>query len=348
MHKDIAKIMRKRHKLVTIDDVAKEANVSPSTVSFSLNEPDKVNPDTRRHVLRITKEMGYSRVKKVKKRGYIGLISDDYWNMMAGEFYNIVIIGVFEELKKRGADILVDSTDNDPERFPKMITKNMVDGVLFLGTSGRDLAYIANQKKIPIVLIGHALPEAELHSVVPDGRNGGFQATKHLIDLGHKKIAMVTGRPSYDPIAAERLEGYKFALSQNGIRESEEYIAKADFCHPESAVEATKSLLELPDPPTAIFYSSDSLAYRGYPVIKEKGLQIPQDISVVGFDDLTAPGYAILPKPSLTTVRIDRLRMGKSCVELLYDIINDPNKPVFKYTLGVELVVKESTAPPQK
>jgi len=336
--------MVKRRKLVSIKDVAKEAGVSISSVSFALNNPERVGKQTRQHILRIAREMGYLRVKKLKKRGCIGLISDDYYNLLFGEFYNVVVFGILEELKKQGVNVLVESTGKDPEYFPRMITKSLVDGVLFLGKSSRDLIYIAQQKNIPVVLVGHPIPEVELHTIVPDGRSGAFQAVNHLIELGHKKIAMITGEPKYDPITGERVEGYHFALSKAGIPEKKEYIVEADFGKPETAVKATEKLLNLSAPPTAIFCTSDSLAYRAYQAIEAKGLKIPKDISVVGFDDITAPEYAELPKPELTTVHVDRQQMGINSVEILFNIIQNPGKTAYRYTLPVQLVVKKSTS----
>ena len=115
--------MVKRRKLVSVKDVAKKAGVSPSTVSFALNNPDRVGADTRQHVLRTAREMDYSRIKKSAKRGYIGIVADDNYNLALGEFYNWVVFGILEELKKRGVNILVEATGKDPDYFPRMITK---------------------------------------------------------------------------------------------------------------------------------------------------------------------------------------------------------------------------------
>jgi len=339
---------KRRKKLVSIRDVAKSAGVSLSTVSFALNNPDRVGADTRRHVLRIAREMDYSRVKKRVKRGYIGIVTDDNHNLIFGEFYNWVIFGILEELKKKGVNILIESTGKDPEYFPRMITKNLVDGVLFLGKSSLDLTYIAEQKGIPMLLVGHPIPEAELHTIVPDGRSGAFQAVNHLVELGHKNIAMIIGEPMYDPTTADRVEGYRFALTKAGIEERKDYIVQADFGKPETAIKATNQLLELPDPPTAIFCASDSLAFRAYKAIEEKGLKIPKDISIVGFDDIIAPEYAELPKPELTTVHVDRVEMGRKSVGILFDLIQTPGKTAYRYTLPVQLAVKKSTSVPPK
>ncbi|PIS28657.1 hypothetical protein COT42_07390 [Candidatus Saganbacteria bacterium CG08_land_8_20_14_0_20_45_16] len=335
--------MVKRRKLVTIKDIAKEAGVSLATVSFALNNPERVGSQTRRHVLRIARELDYSRIKKSKMTGNIGLISDDYHNLLFGEFYNHVVFGILPELKKHNINILIDSTGNDPECFPKMIIKNKIDGVLFLGKSSRDLIFIAEQKGIPLVLVGHPIPDLELPTIIPDGRSGALQAINHLLELGHKKIAIIIGEPKFDPITAERLEAYRFALNKAGLKEDDKYIIEADYGQPETAIEATNKLLNLPDPPTAIFCTSDSLAYRSYEAIKAKGLKIPDDISVIGFDDITAPAYAELPKPELTTIHVDREEMGKSSVEILFDIIQNPEQTTYRYTLPVKLIVKWST-----
>lgn len=338
--------MVKHRKIVGIRDIAKEAKVSLSTVSFALNNPERVAADTRKHVLRITREFGYSRIKKSDRKGQIGIVADDYYNFVQGEFYNWVVWSMLEELKTRNVNVLVESAGKDPEYFPRMIIKNLVDGVLLLGKSSLDLAYISQQKNIPLVMVGHPSPEIELHAVVPDGRSGACQAVNHLIELGHKKIAIITNEQKYDPVVSERIEGYRFALSGAGIAEHQEYLAEGDMCKPETAIGVTNKLLELPDPPTAIFCTSDSLAYRAYKAIKNKGLRIPQDISVVGFDDISAPAYAELPQPALTTIYVDRKEIGRISVETLCEVIRNPGRAKYRYVLPVNLVVRSSTALP--
>jgi LacI family transcriptional regulator, repressor for deo operon, udp, cdd, tsx, nupC, and nupG len=340
--------MKRRKKIVSIKDVAKRAGVSLSTVSFALNDPDRVAVDTRRHVLRVARELEYSRVKRHGKRGYIGIVVDDNYNLIFGEFYNWVVLGILEELRRRGVNVLVESTGRDPEYFPRMITKNLVDGVLFIGKSSLDLTYISRQKGIPMLLVGHPLPENELHTIVTDGRSGAFQAVNHLIGLGHSRIAIITGEPLYDPITADRVEGYRFALNKAGVEERSGYIVQADFGQPETAKQAVNRLMNLPEPPTAIFCTSDSLAYRAYQVVNEKGLRIPTDISIIGFDDISAPDYALLPQPGLTTVHVDRLEMGRKSVVILNELIGDPAKTAYRYTLPVQLTVKSSTAKPRE
>ena len=170
--------MVKHRKIVGIRDIAKEAKVSLSTVSFALNNPERVAADTRKHVLRIAREFGYSRIKKSGRKGQIGILADDYYNLILGEFYNGVTWSMLEELKARNVNVLVESTGKDPEYLPRMITKNLVDGVLLLGKSSLDLIYISQQKNISLVMVGHPAPDIRLHAVVSDGRSGACQSTE--------------------------------------------------------------------------------------------------------------------------------------------------------------------------
>ena len=334
---------------IKIRDIARTAEVSPASVSQAFNDPHRVNRETRKRILEVAEKLGYVRIRQKKaKKGVIGVIADNYYNLLMGEFYNMVVLGILDELKSRKMNVLLEAVAAGEEYFPKMITKNLVDGLLFLGKVSRDLIMMIKQKDIPIVLVGHPIPDMEIHTIVSDGRSGAIQAVTHLIELGHKNIAIVTGEPAFDPITSERLEGYKFALSNAGIRTRAEYIAQADFGKPETATEAVVNLLGLKDPPTAIFCASDSLAFRAYKAIDEAGLKIPKDISVVGFDNISAPPYAEEVSPSLTSINVDRYQMGKMSVDLLFDIIANPSKTACRHTLPVKLVIKNSTKSPKK
>jgi DNA-binding LacI/PurR family transcriptional regulator len=178
---------------------------------------------------------------------------------------------------------------------------------------------------------------------VSDGRSGSIQVVEHLISLGHKKIAIISGEPAFDPVASDRLDGYRFALSKAGIKINPKYMAEADFGVPQTAYDQTMKLLDLDDPPTAIYCTSDSLAYRAYRAIADRGLKIPDDISVAGFDNISVPDYAESISPPLTTIDVDRKVMGKTSVEILTDIIENPQKAVYRYTLPVRLLIKGST-----
>lgn len=334
-------------KKSTIKDVAKRAKVSLATVSQVFNNPARVGPENRRAVLEAAEWVGYVRPRKRRgTQGAVGIIADNFANCFEGEFYNIVVESIAQELKMINKNIYLEALGEKDEYFPQIITKNLVDGILFLGKVYPNHIIMTRQKHIPFIMVGHPIPNMELHTVVPDNRSGAIQAVEHLLGLGHKKIAIVLGEPTYDPTSFERLEGYRYALTKAGIEPIKEYVVQADFGKPITAYKETEKLLNLKDPPTAIFFASDSLAYRGYQAIADRGLRIPQDISVVGFDNIDIKDYLKPFGPPLTSIDINRRKMGKIAVELLYQIIDNPQKIPLRYTLPVKLVVKESTAKP--
>ncbi|MFA4906040.1 MAG: LacI family DNA-binding transcriptional regulator [Candidatus Margulisiibacteriota bacterium] len=331
-------------KKTTIKEVARRANVSLSTVSQVFNNPARVSPENRRAVFEAAEWVGYIRPRKRRgTQGAVGIIANNFANCFEGEFYNIVVESIAEELKKINKNIYLEALGEKDEYFPQIITKNLVDGILFLGKVFPNHIIMTRQKHIPFIMVGHPIPNVEMHAVVPDNRSGAIQAVEHLLSLGHKKIAIVLGEPTYDPTSFERLEGYRFALTKAGIEPQKEYEARADFGKPTTAYKETEKLLNLPDPPTAIFYTSDSLAYRGYQAIADAGLKIPEDISVVGFDNIDIKDYLRSFGPALTTVEVDRWKMGKIAVEMLYQIIDNPQRIPLRYTLPVKLIVKDST-----
>lgn len=329
---------------VKAKDIAKKAKVSTATVSQVFNNPGRVNPETRKLVLEIAGEMGYKKQKRTRiKLNAVGIIADNYSNIILGEFYNKVVLGMLEELKAQKINTMIEAFGPEEEVPPQMITKRLVDGILFIGKVSREHILFTQQKDIPLVLVGHPIPDLELHTIVSDGRSGSIQAVEHLISLGHKKIAIISGEPAFDPVASDRLDGYRFALSKSNIKIDPKYMVEADFGVPQTAYEQTIKLLDLSDPPTAIYCTSDSLAYRAYRAIADRGLKIPDDISIVGFDNISIPQYVEPLSPPLTTIDVERKLMGKTSVEILTNIIENPEKAAYRYTLPVRLLVKGST-----
>jgi LacI family transcriptional regulator len=333
--------MTKRKK-VRIKDIAKALGISHATVSQALNHPREVSRATVRSVVAKCEELGYIKKAKVSKRkGVIGIVAQDIYNLIYGEYYNHILVGILKELQKRELRVEVELV---PEGgIPLMVSKNSVDGILLFGKIKKELVLSLKQKGIPMILVGHPIPHIELHTVMADGRSGMYAATKHLIELGHRSIALVYSSPLHDYITADRIAGYKVALTEANIKHRDEYLVKANWCHPESAYEATVKLLELKQPPTAIVYMNDTMAYRSYKAFKKYKLNIPRDISVVGFDDMTLPDYIEPYKPSLTTVSVNQDLIGKTAVDVLMNLIEKPSKIALRYTLPVELVIKESS-----
>ncbi|OGC24271.1 hypothetical protein A2291_06180 [candidate division WOR-1 bacterium RIFOXYB2_FULL_42_35] len=332
-----------RRKKVRIKDIAKELNISYSAVSQAINHPREVSRQTVKNVLAKCQELGYVKILSNKKRkGAIGIIAQDIYNLAIGEFYNFVLKGVLEECQKRKIRLEVEFL---PEGgLPLMISNNTVDGVLLFGKITKDLALALKQKGLPMLLVGHPIPHVELHTVMVDGRAGMHDVTRHLLDLGHKKIALIYSKPIYDYITADRMEGYRTALTEARLKIRDEYIVEAYWCEPISAYNATKSLLKMKDRPTAIIYMNDTMAYRSYKAFAEEGVKIPKDISIAGFDDMPLPDYVWPFKPTLTSVGVDREMIGKTSVDVLMNLTENPSKLALRYTLPVELRVKESTA----
>ena len=255
---------------VTIHQVAERAGVSLATVSHVFNNPDRVGRLTREKVLEAAYHVGYLHRKKRKRRlGAVGIVADNFANITVGEFYNMVAWGIFEEIKNMQLNIMLEAVSAEEGHIPQFVVQNLVDGVLFFGKVSRDVVLMTKNKNIPLVLVGHPIPDLELHTVLPDNRAGATMAAEHLIGKGHKKFAVIIGEPLYDPITADRLEGFRFGLTKVGIQLNHKYIVQADFGLPDSAIKATEKLLKLADPPTAIFCFNDSFAFRCIQTIEE-------------------------------------------------------------------------------
>jgi len=337
----------KRRKKVRIKDIAKELGVSYATVSQALNHPREVNRATVRSVMAKCKELGYIKTTTNNKRkGVIGIIAQDIYNLVLGEHYNRIYVGVLEEAQKR--ELRIESEFLTNGNLPLMVSKNSVDGVLLFGKIKKELVLALKQKGIPMLLVGHPIPHLEMHTVMADGRRGTYEMTKHLIELGHKRIALVYSSPIQDYITTDRIEGYRCALTEHRLKLRDEYLAEANWCHPESAYEATIKLLELKNRPTAIIYMNDTMAYRAYSAFGEKGLKVPQDISIAGFDNLDLPDYIESFEPALTTIDVDLEMIGQTSLDLLTNLIDKPAKVAMRHTLPVELSVKESTTAPKQ
>ncbi len=337
--------MRKRKK-VTIKDVARELGISYATVSQALNHPREVSRITVQKIIEKCRQLGYKKsAPKRKRKGAIGIIAQDMYNLALGEYYTYVLAGALKEAQKRELRLEVEFLAEGDS--PLMISKNTVDGVLLFGKIKKGLVQYLKQKEVPMILAGHPISNIEMHTVIADGRAGMYQLTNHLLELGHKKIAFIYSKPLHDYITANRIEGYRTALTENCIKISDKYLIEANWCHPISSYEATCKLLDLnkTERPTAIIYMNDTMAYRAYKAYQERKIKIPKDISIAGFDDMVLPNYIEPFNPTLTSVKVDQGLLGKTAVDLLLNLIEKPSKIALRYTLPIELKIKNSTGP---
>jgi len=336
-----------RRKKIRIKDIARRLGYSPATISQALNQPHTVNRSTRKEILLLCEELGYQKPVKSKRRTFnIAVVSGDTHNF-ANDFYAKVCEELLIYAKEKRYNLLFEPWKEVQDDFPWSIAKNKVDGVISLGAIGHDKVILIKQKNLPIVACGHPLPDVEIHTVLPDGRAGSYQATKHLIDLGHRRIAKITGGKRFDQVAQDRVEGFRYALTKAGIKIKEEYIINADFINYTNVEEPLEKLFSLPHPPTAIVCASDPIAYSVYDHLTQKGYAIPQDISITGFDDFEPPVYARPFLPKLTTVHVNVRELARNTMDILFELMRGPKKIAWRYTLPVGLELGETSAGPK-
>lgn len=342
MSKDIKKL-----NSPTIIDVARESGVSYSTVSRALNGYEFVKPATRDKVLRAAQKLGYVPNQQARslaggRSGLIGVLVPGLDNGYITE----IIRGVDEELAKSDYNLILYTTHRHRTRESSYVSTIMnggADGLLlvvpFISNTYLDTLH---QQNFPFVVIDQFDKTGK--SSVVNGTNwqGAYDATQYLIGLGHQRIGFITGLIELHS-AMDRLSGYQSALNDANLPVQEEWIVKGDFGE-QGGYLATQDLLDLPNPPTAIFASNDLLAFGTMEAIRQRGLSIPEDISVIGFDDIPQASWVY---PALTTVHQPLDKMGRLAVKMLLEHIDSPEYLPYVATLATELIVRDSCQAPR-
>ena len=323
---------------VTIFDVAREANVSFATVSRVVNGKGNVSAQTRERVVQAMARTGY--VVNRQARGLaggryqvVGLLVPDLDTSYIGE----IVRGIDEALAAVAYDLMLYTTHRRKTReaaFAASLTRGMTDGLLLVLPSNPG-AYLDSIRRrgFPFVLIDHGGVGGTGPSVGATNRQGAYQATSHLIGLGHRRIGFITGILELG-CATDRLAGYRAALADHGLAFDAALVREGNF-HEPLGYERTRELLATPDPPTAIFASNDLSAFGAMDAIRDAGRRVPDDVSVIGFDDIpTAP----FTHPPLTTIRQPLHEMGSLATTMLLEMIDDPNRPVERIDLPTVLV----------
>ncbi|MFB9759857.1 LacI family DNA-binding transcriptional regulator [Ectobacillus funiculus] len=327
---------------VTIYDVAEKAGVSISTVSKVLNNTGSIAEKTRQKVRETMRELNYqpSVVASVKKRiQTIGLLIPSIANPFMAE----VARSIEDHVKKFGFSLLVCSTDNHLDNeleYISILKQKYVDGII-LATGLNDYRAIKEliNAEIPVALLSRDIPSLAVDTVLVDDFLGGYEAVQYLISLGHRKIAMITENINWSVVRA-RVQGYRQALEEAGL-EYDENLVLLDNTTLDAGKQATRKLLDLPEPPTAIFASTEFLAIGAVKSARELGIHVPKDLSIVGFDDTI---LATVCDPPLTTIAQPIQEMGKKVVELLVEEIEGPKETKQRIVLSPKLVVRESTS----
>ncbi len=332
---------------LTLEQIAKLAGVSRSTVSRVVNNDPNVRDEVRQRVWKVIRETGYqphaaARSLVTRRTQIIGvIIPESVTTLFTDPFFSLLLAGVTAACNENRYHLML-SLFNSPEGsdaiYQRVLRSAYLDGVIVASATSDDpLIPRLLHDGIPFVLVGRH-PDPRVTYVDVDNVGGARMATEHLIRLGHKRIATVTGALSMLS-AQDRLAGYKQALESHGISVDSSLIAEGDY-RESSGLAAVRRLL--PASPTAIFAASDVMAIGVLKALRQEGLRVPEDIAVASFDDVP---LATAIQPPLTTVRQPIDHLGRTAVHLLLDILNRPPDSAHvpqRLVLPVELVVRGS------
>ncbi|MEU3308570.1 LacI family DNA-binding transcriptional regulator [Nocardiopsis sp. NPDC006832] len=331
---------------VTISAIAAEAGVSAPTVSRVLNGREDVAPATRERIEKLLRTHGYRRRgQRSKERvGLIDLVFNDLDSPWAVE----IIRGVEDVAHQSGAGVVVSAIHRratSARQWLDNVRARVSDGVILVTT---DLDPSLNEElrelKVPAVVIDAVgVPDLATPTIGATNWSGGLSATEYLIELGHRRVGFVEGRPELWCSRA-RMDGYRAALEMAGIAVEDGLIASGKYTY-ESGFRAGQKLFEGENPPTAVFVSSDQMALGVYEALRQRGLRVPDDVSVVGFDDLPEARWS---SPPLTTVRQPLADMGRMAVRTIQRIVRAENIESSRIELATRLVVRDSTTPPNR
>lgn len=302
---------------VTIKDIAKEADVSITTVSRVLNDKPDVSLDTRRKIEQVIERLGYNpnTIARglVTKRTYtIGLIIPDISN----PFFPEVAHGIESKARELGYSVVFYNTDNDKKaekQAIEVLKGKRVDGIILsLSLENNQELHKLAQEYFPVVELDRKVPDSSFPTVTIDNEEAAFEATEHLINLGHTRLAHITGDLGTQT-GLDRLSGFKKALNKYGLKIEKEYITEGNYSR-EAGYVGMKNLLKLRKVPTGVFAGNDLMAIGAYQAVFEKGLRIPEDISIIGVDDIEV---ASIVRPGLTTMRFPKHELGQKAAEIL-------------------------------
>jgi LacI family transcriptional regulator len=334
---------------VTISDVARAAGVSMATVSRVLNGYEHVTPAKRQRVTDAMERLGYTVNLQARslaggRLGIIGMLVHDLSNPYAAQ----IVQGIDTALQQVEYELALYTTHLRSSKevgFANMLAQGSVDGLL-VSLPLIPEAYLRklSERGFPYVVITDLKDFDDFSpSIGITNWQGAYDGTSYLLGLGHRRIGLVGG-PTAMRSASERLDAYQTALADENVPFDPMLVQRGDYI-PERGYEAASLLLDLPDPPTAIFATNDFSAQGVYNAVMARGLRIPDDVSILGFDDIPLASYL---HPPLTTVRQPMLELSRTAIEMVIRQIENPGIPADKLILPTELVVRDSCAPPRQ
>lgn len=327
-------------KVATIKDVAKLAGVAVSTASYALNNVNKVSPATMKKVQEAARELnyfknGFASDLKRTKTNTIALILRD----LSGPFYSELIKGVQEVTTANGYDLIAcSSVGGAQSTAAKFLKEKRVDGAIILAHNiTNDIILESAREGFPIVVLDRKLNHEFVYQVEVDNIHGGYTATEYLINKGFREIGYVSG-PMNSHDNEMRFDGYMAALKDHGIQYQSKWKLSGDFTR-EGGYRATKMLIAQRRLPESIFYANDEMAIGGLQAFKENKISVPDDISIIGYDDIQLAEYV---SPALTTVRQPKYEVGALAVHVVFQALAKEDSVENYYNLSTEIVERKS------
>ncbi len=337
--------------IATIRELARLTGVSVATVSRVFNDYTDVSDETRERVLKVARELDYTpsaaaRTLVRQRSQVIGVILEtgEGHPDLQHPFFQEVLVGLKHRLGDGGYDLLLFATEvsgngSEGPSYLRRVRHHGVDGVVVMGVDAQsaEIQKLA-RSPIPCVAVDLDLIGRRTGHVISDNFGGARLAVRHLHEQGHERIAIVTGMLATRP-GADRLLGYRAELEALGLRYRDDYVQEGDFYF-ESGYHAMQALLDLETRPTAVFAAGDLMAVACLRAAEERGVRIPEDVALVGFDDIQ---LAAMVQPPLTTIRQDKIGLGTTAGEAVLRMIEQTDAPPPVTTLPVELVVRDSS-----
>ncbi len=329
----------------TIRDVAKRAGVSPITVSRVINDSDYVSQETRERVEAVVEELGYvpnmlGPSLRFKQTMTLALVMTDITN----PFWTTVARGVEDVAQANGYSIILCNTDESEakqEQYLQMLLRRRIDGILLVPACSNDPkpVQIIQKQGIPVVLLDRQLPGVQVDVVRADSEDGAYQLTQHLLSLGHRQIALMTGRQTVST-AVDRADGYRRALADAGLPDSAAQIQWGEFTQ-ESGYDMANNALSAAPQPTALFAANNFIALGALKALSEKGYHVPDDMAFATLDD-TPPTFPV--DPFLTVLSQPAREMGQQAAQLLLDRLNDSIDAEYRHIiLPTKMIIRASS-----
>lgn len=325
----------------TVKEIAAAAQVSVATVSRALQRPELVSEATRLHIHEVVKRLGYTpnalarNLRTARTRLVIALLPD-----IANPFFSEVIRGIEQVAHESGYSVLLGETQSSLVReqaYADMIAARQADGII---TMSHRVPAIPMDGRLPVVNACEYVKDSKISSVYIDNVAAAGAAVDYLVMLGHRNIAFIAG-PSTSPICVDREDGYRLAMQRAALPSNPALIANGDFSI-EAGERAIELLLSQGQVFSAVFCSNDEMAIGAMRALISHGVRVPEDVSVVGFDDIRFARYT---SPALTTIAQPKHALGREAMTMLIELLNDATVPPRKRVLAADLVVRGSTAP---